>query len=280
MANKTTDSPVVNNSSSNELGDILLQINFVDPQKIRDKETGRKLGSRIYRQQSNLTESGYYGKRTLAWQENYSWALGKQNMNEFKDFVSISGNKAYTNIDFTPTRKGAELTETLVTFLSSNDEYPFVDAVDDKSLDDKGQQKKDALFRMHDNEKIAEMEKIAGVNFEPPNAYTPEDELEANVKFELDFKLLKEIDFQKKLWKIMNDNNYPQLKRRIYRDLIVVNCGCTKIEKMEDGFVYIRPCIPGNLIYNFFLTDNGKMELRYIGEVYSMKIKDIRIKFI
>ncbi len=77
----------------------------------------------------------------------------------------------------------------------------------------------------------------------------------------------------------MNDNNYPQLKKRIYRDLVVVNCGCTKIEKMENGFVYIRPCTPGNMIYNFFLTDNGKMELRYIGEVYSMKVKDIRTKF-
>ncbi len=270
---------MADNSPTNEqLGNPLLQITFDDPEKKQDKEYGRNILSTIYKEQ-NQTNQFYFGGRNIQWLENWTWAIGRQNMKEFADYVSTDGNKAFTNVDMTPNRLGPQFVETLVNSMAQNEEYACVTAIDDGSISEKEQRKLDALFRMNETDTIDKLQQQSGVQLEPSNAYVPDDELSAEVYFKLEDRLPKEIEFEEKIDKTMYDNEYKPKSRQTKRDLIVLNCAATKIEKSDNGFISIRKCVPANLIYNFFMSDSGKMELSYIGERYNLKVRDLRKKY-
>lgn len=276
MSNKS------DNNSSNfvqSFGDILLSRSFDDPQQKSDYKYGQKLLTRIFREQSNDMVGFYFGQRNILWLENYRWATGIQSMKEFIDYVSTDGNKAYTNVDLTPNRVGVKLVDVLINSMSQNEEYPCVTAIDDGSISEKQTRKNEALFRMRHVQQINQMQQSAGLQFEPEDVYVPDDPLSAEVYFKLEDRLPKEILFEEKLNKIMLDNDYSELKRQLIKDLIVFNFSCTKLEKDENGFKTIRKCVAPNMMYNFFMSDSGKRELGYIGEMYNLKITDLRKKF-
>ncbi len=266
-------------SPAQQFGDILLQMQFDSTEQKNTKSFGLKLLTRIFKEQNNQSSSFYFAGRNQRWVELWSWAFGRQNMNEFTDYVSTEGNKAWTPVDMTQNRVGPQMVETLINSMSSNEEYPCVTAIDDGSVSAKMQMRLDALFRMHEVQTINDVQQQAGLQLEPVDAYVPDDPLSAEVYFKLEARLPKEIEFEEKIEKGMVDNQYDQKKRQTLRDLIVVNCCATKIEKNDNGFIQIRKCTSANLLYNFFMSDSGKMELSYIGEVYTMKIKDIRRKY-
>lgn len=261
-----------------EFGNPLLQASFDDPKKKQDPKYGQKILSTIFKnQQTNTTF--FWGGRSVRWLENWAWAMGRQNMNEFTDFTNIDGNKSFVNIDMTQNRTGPQFVETLVNSMSQNQEYACVEAIDDGSKKKKDQRKKDALFRMHDLDTVTAAQQQAGINMEPPDAYVPDDELSAEVHFKLKDRLPEEIEFEQGLEKFQHDNEYPTLTRRVDRDLIVTNFAAVKLEKLDNGFIAARKGVPMNMVYNFFLRDSGKMELSYIGELYTLKIIDLRRKY-
>lgn len=259
-------------------GDALLQINFIDPEKKKDKDYGRKVISEIYRQQNGAGPEFFRG-RNIQWGENDSWASGRVNMNEFVDFVSTEGNKAYTPVDLTPPGLGPQFVGTLVDSMSMNEEYPCVNAIDDGSISEKLNRKLEALFRMKEVDFINEAQQAAGIQLEPADAYVPDDPLSAEVYFKLEDRLPKEIEFEEKLAKIMSDNQYNQKSRKTKWDLIVYNCAVVKVERGDNGFIEIRKCNAPNVIFNFTTSASGQLELSYIGEIYSLKIKDLRRKW-
>jgi hypothetical protein len=190
------------------------------------------------------------------------------------------GNKAYLKIDMSPVMVGPQFVGTLVDSMCKTEEYPCVKAVDEDSLAEKQKRKHDALFRMHEVETIDAVQQQSGMQLEPTNAYVPDDELAAEVYFSLQDQLPKEINFEEYLTRALLYNQYDRvLKPKFIRDLIVNNIECNKIERDIYGKRTIRRVVPKNLMYNYFIGDTGRLELRYIGDVYNMKICDIRIKY-
>lgn len=259
--------------------DLLLQMNFDAPEDRKDPAYGLALLSRIYKEQNNQSSTYFYGGRNIRWMDVWQWFMGRQDMKQFLDFTNIDGTAAYTNVDFTQNRIGPYLGETLANSMASVIMYPSVTAVDEKSQKQKSDEKANALYRMRHTPKIDALQQQSGVMLEDPNAYVPDDELSAEIYFKLEHRLPKEIKFEELLQKVMDDNEFTELNRGLIRYLIALNCGCTKVEKLEDGFIYIRKCIPPNLVYNFFMSDSGKIELSYIGEIYGLKVRELRKKY-
>lgn len=262
--------------------DILKQLAFETPDEIAKKETGKKISEKIYLDQTGQTNNlNYFAARAVRWAEVEKWALGKQDMTQFLPYMNVSdSNKAYVQIDMTPIMVGPQFVGTLVESMAKNEEYPCVSAIDDDSMDEKEQRQLDALFRMREVETIADIQQQAGIQLEPTNAYVPDNELSAQVYFELEDRLPKEIMFEKKLEGTLIENQYERvLKRRMLHDNIVFNLEATKIEKEAKGGYCIRKCIPRNVFYSFFMSDTGKDEILYIGECYNLKIRDLRAKW-
>lgn len=262
--------------------DILKQLIFEDPQEIAKKETGKKISAKIYADQTGQTNNlNFFAARALRWSEIEKWALGKQNMEEFLPYMNVSdANKSYANIDMTPIMILPQFINTIVESIAKNEEYPCVSAIDPDSEDEKDNRKIEAIYRMKEVENVDQLQQAGGMVLEDPMAYVPDNEQSAEVYFELEDRLPKEIKFEKKLENVLIENQYERvLKRRMIHDNICFNLEATKIEKEGDGKYCIRKCIPRNVFYNFFISDTGKSEIEYIGECYNLKAKDIRKKY-
>jgi hypothetical protein len=272
----------INNTSTQpEFSDVLKSIHFTSKDELSKKTTGLKIAKRIYSIESGSSSINFFKGRAAHWETLEKWSLGKQDMTQFLEFMNIvDANKSYAKIDTTPIMLGAQFVGTKIESLAKTEEYPCTDAIDDDSIDEKEKRQLEALFRMRDVGNISEIQNQSGVQLEPSNVYVPDDELSAKVYFELEDRLPKEIEFNKLSEKALIDNNYTRvLKPRLLRDNIVFGLECTKVEKVYGKKYSIRRCVPKNLFYNVFLSDNGKDEISYIGEAYNLKVKDIRSKF-
>jgi hypothetical protein len=263
-------------------GDVLLNRFFLTPEQKAQKEQGRLIMRAVYATQtSNDSNLNYFKARNARWITNLLWAKGSQDIREFLGYMNVSdANKAWVNIDTTQTRIATQFVSTLVESMAKTKVYPCVKAVDDGSLNEKEQRLYEALFRMHQVQTINDLQQKAGVQLEPANAYVPDDELAAKVYFELQDQLPKEIRFEKVLEKLMIDIHFETiLNRKTLYDLTVLNCGATKIDRLGVNQYTVRKCIPTNLVYNFFMNDNGECEVTLIGEFYNVKVKDFRTRF-
>lgn len=260
----------------------LLQRFFLTPEQKADKERGKKIIKAIYAAQvSNSTDINYFTARAARWINLLLWCKGMQSMNQFLDYFSVvDGNKSWVNIDLTQTRIAAQFVGTLVESMAKNNIYPCVNAIDDGSKSEKEQRMMDALFRMREVETINDLQQQTGVQLEPTNAYVPNDERMARVYFELEDRLPKEIKFEQYLAAIQAAIQFERvLNRKTIFDLVVLNCGVTKIEKLAPKSYTVRKCIPTNMTFNFFMNDTGDCEITQIGEFYNLKVKDFRSRF-
>lgn len=275
------DTPIVSNSTSLP-SDPLLARFFLTPEQKRDRERGRQIMQQFYKLQfTNDTNLNFFRARVQRWTELLLWFKGSQRMEEFLDYMNVnSADKAYVNIDTTQTRIAAQFMGTLVESMAKNKTYACVDAIDDGSLTEKEQRLYEALFRMHEVQTINQVQQAAGIQVEPPNAYVPDDELAAKVYFELEDRLPKEIRFEKLIAKLKDDISFEDVvNRKTLFDLAALNFFCTKIECKAPGEYWIRKCVPTNMIYNFFMNDNGEAEITQIGEFQSVKVRDFREKY-
>lgn len=259
--------------------DIMLSVQFYDPKEIAKKETGEKIAQRIYVEQTQSSDNlNFFTARAAKWIQVLKWATGTQDMTEFLDFFNVSdGNKAYVKIDMTPIMVGPQFVLTLVDSMAKNEEYPCVTAIDQASVKEKEARKQDALFRMQEVDRIKQIQDETGIMVEPPDAYVPDDKIAADVYFELQDRLPKEIYLERKLQDILDANDYAGvLKPRLLYDLVVHNMAVTKIDRKPDGHLCVRKPVAQNVFYNYFIGDTGKYQLAYIGEVYSLKVRDMR----
>jgi hypothetical protein len=274
----------INNSNSGRtiFDDVLLNVQFENPATVRDINTGWKIAKAIYQAQTvSVDNMNFFRARAVRINELQRWAKGSQNVQENLDYMNVSdGNKSYIQMDMTPQRIAPKFVGVLEESMSKVEEYPCIKAVDDDSVAEKKQRLKDALYRMHEAAVINDMSQKAGMPLEPPHAYVPDNEIAAQVYFELKDQLPKEIKFEQILAKSLNDNDYQKvLRRQQIRDFIINNMGVTKVEKIRPNEYYIRRCLSQNVIYNFFMGETGKLELNYIGEVYSLRIRELRQKY-
>lgn len=262
--------------------DALINRFFLSPQEKMKKENGRKIIQQFYRQQTASNDAlNYFRGRNSRWIQLLMWAKGSQNMQEFIDYSNVSdGNKAWSNIDPTQQRIAPKFVGTLVESMAKTQNYTSVNAIDDYSMQEKEDRFFEALYRMHEVETIDQLQQESGVQLEPVGAFIPDDEISARIHFEIEDKLPKEIRFEKMIARVKDSISFDRVaNRKTIYDLITLNCGATKIEKLGSKEYTIRRCVPTNLVYNFFMNDKGEHEVTMIGEFYNLKVKDFRSKF-
>ena len=256
--------------------DELLQMHMDKPSQKRKKDYGLKIAKGIFNS-ADRNSDGFYGKRYRQWRANREFSYGTNSTKEFMDLMRIEGNQSYINIDWTPIKIAPKFVEILLGQFMSRRETPIVKAVDDNSVDTKEFEKQEARFRMVEKDKIQEIEQAMGHKIES-HKYTPQDEDELALYFDLEYRLPEEILFEQKIKKTLEDNDANVLKRQLIRDIIDCNFAVTKLFFDANKNIRITRCKPENMIYNVFESDNGK-DISYIGEVYPMKLAAIRRKY-
>lgn len=263
-------------------GDALLNRFFLTPEQKADWEEGKKIVKNFYSvQTASGSNLNFFRARNARNIETLLWCKGSQDIREFLGYMSISdANKAFLSIDTTQSRMTPQFMATLVESMSKNKLYPCVKAIDDGSMTQKEQRMFEAIYRMNEARTIAALQQKSGVQVEPTNAFVPDDELSAKVYFQLQDRLPKEIKFEELISKIMVDIGFQKtLNRKTIYDRVAINYAATKVESLGEGEYTVRRCIPTNMLYNFFMNDNGEMEVSLIGEFTNVKVRDFRKKF-
>jgi len=141
-----------------------------------------------------------------------------------------------------------------------------------KRKDDK---KTSAAFRMKEAEFIKQIQEESGVEFEDPNAFTPENEEELDLWSELNDKEREEILMEEGINFVLYNNDWESIKKELAGDLVDTALGVT--QNYFDGANRIRvKRIKSE--YMFYGTTEG-LDFRnvpYKGHMERMSIVDVR----
>src|SRR5690606_6670585 len=103
----------------------------------------------------------------------------------------------------------------------------------------------------------------------------PESLDEVDLHMQMNFKLSTEVAMEEFLKYVFVNNNDKELKRKIYRDLIVCKKGISKCHINEDDDIEIRYVDPVNFVSSYSVKDDYS-DIRFAGEIIYMDISELR----
>ena len=252
----------------------LLNFHAASSDKKKTKDFGLKIAKHI---ESHFT-SQYYTDRNKRIEKNVKFAMGKQPMQEYLSQMNIDGKDVYINLDTTPPPIAPKFVEVIIGSLLKRQEKPLVSAIDPISVKQKFDDMADAKFRMENKDFITSLESQLNLKLTDSSQYTPEDNDDLKLYFELEHRIPEEIFFEEGLQYILDTNSSSVIKRRLIFDLITSGFAATKSIMDSNGKIKIKRCIPQNMVYSFSEYDDFR-DSSFVGEVTPMKISELRVLY-
>jgi len=243
-------------------------------QKKSNPDYGKSIGKRIY-QQYKSTANNYYIDRNNRFEINRKFARGFQDMKEFLSFMKIDAKQAFVNLDMKPPAIAPKFMEVLISRFEERDERPTVRGIDKISKDTKQLRKDEAEFRMNMGQVIGQLEQESGVQLEDPNAYTPESYDDLTLHFEIEDRLDEEVQFEKIIKDVWDDNGYSVFKRAILTDFAEVGMGISYVYKDRNNNTKFFRVIPEDCFYGYSNFDDFR-DCTIFGVVRKMKVTEVR----
>lgn len=243
-----------------------------------DKKKTKDFGLKIAKHIETHFAGQYYTDRNKRIEKNVKFAMGKQPMQEYLSQMNIDGKDVYINLDTTPPPIAPKFVEVIIGSLMKRQESPRVSAVDPISVKQRFDDMADAKFRMENKEFISSLEQQLNLKLSNEDQYTPEDNDDLKLYFELEHRLPHEVFFEEGLQYILDTNSSSVIKRRLIFDLITAGYAATKSIMDSNGKIKIKRCIPQNMVYSFSEYDDFR-DSSFIGEVTPMKISEVRVLY-
>ena len=252
----------------------LLNFHAAPSNKKKTKDFGLKIAKHI---EAHFAGQ-YYTDRNKRIEKNVKFAMGKQPMQEYLSQMNIDGKDVYINLDTTPPPIAPKFVEVIVGSLMKRQETPRVSAIDPISVKQKFDEMADAKFRMENKDFIASLEQQLNLKLTNDQEYTPEDNDDLKLYFELEHRLPEEIFFEEGMQYVLDTNSASVIKRRLIFDVITAGYAATKSIMDGNGKIKIKRCIPQNMVYSFSEYDDFR-DSSFIGEVTPMKISELRVLY-
>jgi len=255
---------------------------FPNPLATDSDKNNPDYGLKIMKTAYSQWLNGYGGvsqkQRQVRFDYNKSYATGMQPMQEFLDYLDINGQQPYSNIDFTPLPIAIPIINRIKDRFNQRLEKIRCNAIDPVSVSKKNKEKLDAQFRMDFKNEIAQLQQNTGIQFEDPNAFTPEDAEENDIYFGFNYKQREEVMMEQGIDLVMYDNDWSEIKDAMLDDLITFGISGTKTFIDANGKVRLRKVNPYNLILSYSERNDFK-DIEWVGEVVYTPITDVRLTY-
>jgi len=255
---------------------------FPNPLATDSDKNNPDYGLKIMKTAYSQWLNGYGGvsqkQRQVRFDYNKSYATGMQPMQEFLDYLDINGQQPYSNIDFTPLPIAIPIINRIKDRFNQRLEKIRCNAIDPVSVSKKNKEKLDAQFRMDFKNEIAQLQQNTGIQFEDPNAFTPEDAEENDIYFGFNYKQREEVMMEQGIDLVMYDNDWSEIKDAMLDDLITFGISGTKTFIDANGKVRLRKVNPYNLILSYSERNDFK-DIEWVGEVVYTPIADVRMTY-
>ena len=207
------------------------------------------------------------------------YARGEQNVQKYKDELSINGDLSYLNLDWKPVPIIPKFVDIVVNGIAAKNYDLKAYAQDPFSL----QQRTDyvgGIYRdMMAQDYLNEIEQTTGMNLYNSDKKTlPQSKEELEIHMQLNYKQSVEIAEEEAVNNTLAFNKYQLTKKRIVEDIVTIGIGAVKTAFNKSEGVVVDYVDPANLVYSY-TNDPNFEDIYYVGEIKSMTLAEIKKRF-
>ena len=209
------------------------------------------------------------------------YARGEQNVQKYKDELSINGDLSYLNLDWKPVPIIPKFVDIVVNGIAAKDYDIKAYAQDPQSLKQRTEYASNIVKDMYSQDLLEKAKQTTGEDFSSSNIPTvdlPRTKEELELHMQLSYKQSIEIAEEEVINNILDFNKYYLTKKRIIEDITTIGIGATKTQFNKANGVLVEYVDPANLIYSY-TNDPNFEDVYYVGEIKSLTLAEIKKRF-
>ena len=206
------------------------------------------------------------------------YARGEQNVQKYKDELSINGDLSYLNLDWKPVPIIPKFVDIVVNGIASKNYDIKAFSQDPGSLRERTLYASNILEDMYSQDLIAKAKDLTGEDMSSSNIPAvdlPRTKEELELHMQLSYKQGIEIAEEEVINNVLANNKYKLTKKRVVEDIATIGIGCTKTNFNKSNGVLVEYVDPANLIYSF-TNDPNFEDVYYVGEIKSLTLAEIK----
>jgi len=208
------------------------------------------------------------------------YARGEQNVQKYKDELSINGDLSYLNLDWKPVAIIPKFVDIVVNGIAAKDYDINAYAQDPFSRQKRTKYVETIMRDMMAKPLLTELQEKLGTNLfatsNPENLPGSKEELE--IHMQLNYKQSIEIAQEEVIDNVLAFNKYQLTKKRIVQDIVTIGIGAVKTSFNKSNGVVIEYVDPANLVYSY-TNDPNFEDIYYVGEIKSLTLAEIKKRF-
>jgi hypothetical protein len=209
------------------------------------------------------------------------YARGEQNVQKYKDELSINGDLSYLNLDWKPVPIIPKFVDIVVNGIAAKNYDIKAFSQDPFSLKKRTQYASNIVKDMYSQDLLATAQKNTGQDFSSSNIPAidlPRNKEELELHMQLSYKQGIEIAEEEVIDNVLANNKYHLTKKRVIEDIAVIGIGATKTSFNKANGVVVDYVDPANLVYSY-TNDPNFEDVYYVGEIKSMTLAEIKKRF-
>ena len=244
------------------------------------KEYGAKIGRAI---ESEWFKRDSGTSRYQSNRENFHrlrlYARGEQNIQKFKDELSINGDLSYLNLDWKPIPIIPKFVDIVVNGIAERMYDIKAYSSSPAAAKKRSQYMENVTRDMMVKEYAEQVQEKLGINiFKTDPQKLPSDETELEVHMQMEYKQSIEIAQEEALANVFDKNNFELIKKRLDYDIAVLGIGAVKNGFNKSEGITINYVDPTNIVYSF--TESPYFDdLYYVGEIKKISIVELKKQF-
>jgi len=208
------------------------------------------------------------------------YARGEQNVQKYKDELSINGDLSYLNLDWKPVPIIPKFVDIVVNGITTKNYQIKAVAQDPFSLKERTDYANGIMRDMAMRNEMKQIEQATGINtFNSPDPESlPGSKEELEVHLQLDYKQSVEIAEEEVINTVLAFNKYHLINKRVNEDIVTIGIGALKTTFNKAEGVIVDYVDPANLVYSY-TNDPNFEDVYYVGEIKSMTLAEIKKRF-
>ena len=229
-------------------------------------------------------QEGRSGNRYVQSYSNFHqlrlYARGEQNVQKYKDELSINGDLSYLNLDWTPVPVISKFVDIVVNGMSNKTYEITASAQDPFSIKSRTNYAAAIQRDMNTKELLIDIKNKLGADLSMTSDLEslPESRDELDLHMQMTYKQNVEVAEEEVINSVLNFNKYEQTKKRLASDLTVLGICCAKTRFDKTEGIKVDYVDPAYLVYSYTEDPNFE-DVYYVGEVKAITIPELKKQF-
>jgi hypothetical protein len=221
--------------------------------------------------------------RFYANRDNYHrlrlYARGEQDIQKYKDELSINGDLSYLNLDWKPVPIIPKFVDIVVNGINERMFDLKAYAQDPFAIKERTDYVEGVIKDLRSLERKVQIQQETGIdtfNTDPSKLPGSEEELELHMQ--LGYKQSIEIAEEEAINNVLDYNKYSLLKKRLDYDLVTIGVACNKTSFNTAEGIRVDYVDPADIVYSY--TESPYFDdLYYVGEIRRVSLVELKKQF-